>query len=215
MTFYVSCLILILEYETSSVITIAYGIIDFFKYFLHYNVSFISVTPHLDIFAEQTMDAATWHDYGTERNRYVAMPIDWQVPLLLLLRENGSIRFYVPIFRLPLSVHSLILFYVSSFIFASLFVRFIPSPLKRYFAFCLCIFVDFVFGRLVLLFHAYIEGLQSKMCLRAPYLKITTSAHWCWSVFVYSPLYAYPYKYIQIRVCCIDRLINVLMLGGW
>lgn len=103
------------------------------------------------------------------------MPIDRQVPLLFLSSKKGSIQFYIPIFRLPLSAHSFLSFYISSFVFASLFhASFLLqlNPVNEMLVFRLCIFVDFVsFSRFILLFHEYIEDLQSKMCLCAPYLK--------------------------------------------
>lgn len=76
---------------------------------------------------------------------------------------------------------SLFLF-VSYFVFfyANLFSCFLCSPLDptnfrvlsvHFRGFC------FFFCQLILLFQAYTQGLQSKMCLRDPYLKITFSAH--------------------------------------
>lgn len=102
---------------------------------------------------------------------------NWQVPLLLILSEKKvqfSFMFLFFVYLFPFTRFFQFIFRCS--ILQAFFIIFISlfhlDPANKIFClfFCAYSWILCLYSRLILLFHEYIENLQSKMCLRAPYL---------------------------------------------
>lgn len=124
--------------------------------------------------------------FGCRKN--IAMLLCRLINKCCFWEKKGSVQFYVPIFRLPLSAHFFFSFcFVSCFVFhfcnllfhASSFLRLIH---QRIFAIRVCAFswISSSVG-----FMNICIASKLKMCLRDPYLKTTFSAHWLVLVSMY------------------------------